>query len=288
MSIATLVSRIDEARGGVQRARETLSGARGKAKPAEETSPQKQGGMSASDIGHTVLDVAGLIPVVGTAADLVNAGWYAAEGDYVNAGLSALGAIPGIGDAATATKLGVKGADAAIGAAKAADDVADGAKSGSQSLREISGQRRPISTPISNTQETQLRQEFAEVGGKPEDFIVNQSKGTHYDEVADKVNVGGNVFPNEYSDHPRSAMSSKAALAHELGHQAYRGTKMEPGDWRDEFRASYHAARHAPSLSDTERADLVQDAISRAQEAGAPIRPLKNKFIRETLGLDYQ
>jgi hypothetical protein len=128
MSIATLVSRIDEARSGVQRARETLSGARGKAKPAEETSPQKQGGMSASDIGHTVLDVAGLIPVVGTAADLINAGWYAAEGDYANAGLSALGAVPGIGDAATVAKLGVKGADVAVTAAKAADGVASAAK----------------------------------------------------------------------------------------------------------------------------------------------------------------
>jgi|GEM_PF-4487490 hypothetical protein len=130
MSIAAVASRIDEARGGVQRAREILSGTRGKTKPAEEAPPQKQGGMSASDIGHTVLDVAGLIPVVGAAADLINAGWYAAEGDYVNAGLSALGAIPGIGDAATATKLGVKGADAAIGAAKAADDVNDARKAG--------------------------------------------------------------------------------------------------------------------------------------------------------------
>ena len=123
MSIAAVASRIDEARAGVQQVRETLSSAREKTKPVEAAPPQSQGGMSASDIGHTVLDVAGLIPVVGTAADLINASWYAAEGDYVNAGLSALGAVPGLGDAATATKLGVKGADAAMGAAKAADAV---------------------------------------------------------------------------------------------------------------------------------------------------------------------
>ncbi|HWM58886.1 MAG TPA: DUF6531 domain-containing protein [Pseudonocardia sp.] len=62
------------------------------------------------DLGHGALDVVGLIPVVGEAADLVNAGWYALEGDYVMAGLSAAAAIPGLGYAATAGKLGVKGA----------------------------------------------------------------------------------------------------------------------------------------------------------------------------------
>jgi RHS repeat-associated protein len=64
-------------------------------------------------IGHTTLDVVGLVPVVGEAADLANAGWYAVEGDYVNAGLSAASAIPGAGYAATAAKVANKAADAA-------------------------------------------------------------------------------------------------------------------------------------------------------------------------------
>ncbi|WP_166665506.1 polymorphic toxin-type HINT domain-containing protein [Kribbella caucasensis] len=57
-----------------------------------------------SEIGHAALDVVGLIPVVGEVADLANAGWYAAEGDYVNAALSAASAIPVAGYAATAAK----------------------------------------------------------------------------------------------------------------------------------------------------------------------------------------
>nr|RNJ65272.1 MAG: hypothetical protein EDM05_31990 [Leptolyngbya sp. IPPAS B-1204] len=63
-------------------------------------------------IGHGALDVVGAlpIPVVSTAADLVNAGWYAAEGDYKNAAMSAIGAAPGVGDGA---KLALKAADAA-------------------------------------------------------------------------------------------------------------------------------------------------------------------------------
>jgi hypothetical protein len=45
-----------------------------------------------------VLDVAGLVPGIGEAADLANAAWYTAKGDYLNAGLSLLSVIPVVGD----------------------------------------------------------------------------------------------------------------------------------------------------------------------------------------------
>ena len=77
-----------------------------------------------SDIGHIALDVVGLVPVVGEAADLANAAWYAAEGDYVNAALSAASSIPFAGYAATGAKLAIKGTDAVRSATKASDDVA--------------------------------------------------------------------------------------------------------------------------------------------------------------------
>ncbi len=57
---------------------------------------------------HTTLDIVGLIPVVGEAADLVNGAIYLFEGDMVNASLSAAAAIPFAGWAATGTKLAVK------------------------------------------------------------------------------------------------------------------------------------------------------------------------------------
>ncbi len=72
---------------------------------------------NASDIGHTALDVAGFIPVVGGVADLANAGWYAAEGDWTNAALSATAAIPGVGDAVAVVKIGAKATSAVAGAA---------------------------------------------------------------------------------------------------------------------------------------------------------------------------
>ena len=58
------------------------------------------------------LDVLGLIPVFGEAADLVNAGVSAARGDYVGAALSLASAVPLAGYAATGVKGARKLADA--------------------------------------------------------------------------------------------------------------------------------------------------------------------------------
>ena len=79
-------------------------------------------GLSWSDIGHAALDVVGLIPVVGEAADLANCGWYAAEGEYVDAALSCASAIPFAGYGATAAKAAKYG-DEALEALDTASDV---------------------------------------------------------------------------------------------------------------------------------------------------------------------
>lgn len=90
--------------------------------------------LSPSDIGHAVLDGVGMIPVVGAAADLANAGWYAADGDWGDAALSAASAVPLVGDAALAAKWGkraVEVTEAGVDIAKTmhrADEVADAAK----------------------------------------------------------------------------------------------------------------------------------------------------------------
>jgi hypothetical protein len=100
--------------------------------------------MSPSEIGHTVLNVAGMVPVIGAPADAINAGWYAAQGDWANAALSAATAIPGLGDVvggarlgATALKIGEDGVKAerlikdgteAASTAKNAEKAFNGAK----------------------------------------------------------------------------------------------------------------------------------------------------------------
>jgi hypothetical protein len=74
-------------------------------------------------VGHAALDVAGMVPVIGEAADVANGIWYAAEGNYEDAALSMAAAVPGIGMAATAAKYAKKGA-------KAVDAVKGGSKGG--------------------------------------------------------------------------------------------------------------------------------------------------------------
>jgi len=81
-------------------------------------------GSSFSDIGHTALDVLGLVPVLGEPADLANAAWHAAEGNYLDAGLSLISVIPVVGDIAgkggkLAKAVGGKLADKALDAIKA-------------------------------------------------------------------------------------------------------------------------------------------------------------------------
>jgi hypothetical protein len=61
-----------------------------------------------------------MVQVLGEPADGLNAAWYAAEGDELNAGLSAAGAIPFVGWGATGAKVGKKAYDAADSASDAA------------------------------------------------------------------------------------------------------------------------------------------------------------------------
>jgi RHS repeat-associated protein len=57
---------------------------------------------------HIMLDIGGMVPIIGEPLDLLNAGVYASEGDYLNAGLSASAMIPLAGDALKVGKYSKK------------------------------------------------------------------------------------------------------------------------------------------------------------------------------------
>lgn len=78
----------------------------------EEGGQTEDEGWSWSDIGHTTFDVVGMVPILGEPADAINAVWYAAEGDHVNAALSAAAMVPVAGWAATGGKWGIRGVQA--------------------------------------------------------------------------------------------------------------------------------------------------------------------------------
>lgn len=77
------------------------------AKKEKEEEPEEEK-ESSLDTLHTLLDVAGMIPVIGEAADGINALIYLAEGDYKNAAISGAAMIPIVGNAVTTAKLGNK------------------------------------------------------------------------------------------------------------------------------------------------------------------------------------
>ncbi|XXX77196.1 PAAR-like domain-containing protein [Sorangium sp. So ce134] len=90
----------------------------------------------ASDWVHTGLDIAGFIPGIGEIADGLNAAIYLAEGDYVNAAISAAGMIPFAGAAATGGRLAAK-----AGKAIAEGVGQQGAKQGAQEVAQQAGKQ---------------------------------------------------------------------------------------------------------------------------------------------------
>lgn len=69
------------------------------------------------------LDIAGLVPGLGEAADLLNAGIHVARGNYGEAALSIAAMVPVLGNAATVGKLGTKATKVATKVASKVDDA---------------------------------------------------------------------------------------------------------------------------------------------------------------------
>ncbi len=63
---------------------------------------------SCLDVLQTMLDFAGVVPLIGDGLDVINGGIYAARGDWGNAGLTAAAAVPFIGIWATGAKIANK------------------------------------------------------------------------------------------------------------------------------------------------------------------------------------
>lgn len=127
-----------------------------------------------------------------------------------------------------------------------------------------------------------VRAEAVEIGIPLDLLRFNEGDRTGYSDDTGLIYIRGNILPDTSSTNARDRMSSRAALAHEYyGHYMTRGTMLPPGDWRDEFRASYRAAIKTPNLSDIERQDLMRDALDRASEAGVSIT--YNSEIRRIL-----
>lgn len=114
-----------------------------------------------------------------------------------------------------------------------------------------------------------LKIDIESIGADLSAFSFNTGTRTGLDDESMIIHVLGDVMPDENGTSARDAMSTRAVLAHEYyGHYKFAPSSFPIGDWRDEMRASYMAARNSPGLSRDERRDLIVDAYDRAREAG--------------------
>jgi hypothetical protein len=199
------------------------------------------------------------------------------------AGVGALGGAAGAGLIPAAAAAAPAGGRITARLAGSAATVGEGESLASLAKAAAAGLRRSPRYQLSHSEIRRLKTEFQAIGGDPRRLRFNQGPRTAYSDLDDVIYVRGDVLPptQPRSTHPRTLLSSRAALAHELGHAHFRGTKAPPGAWYDEFRASYWAARNIPGISREERLRLVQDALTRAEERGTTIK--QNTFMREML-----
>ena len=113
-----------------------------------ETEEEEKEGGGWLDALQTGLDVAGFIPGFGFFADLANAGVSAARGNYAEAAMSLAASIPGIGDAAAAGKMLMKGKKAAKAAKLTAKKAAN--KKAEREAEKRSRAQRKVQQKASN------------------------------------------------------------------------------------------------------------------------------------------
>lgn len=131
------------------------------------------------------------------------------------------------------------------------------------------GMRKSPSYVLSAKEIEGILTDADEIGVDRSILAINNGKQTGFSEVSGRINIRGDVLPDLTSKIARDRMSPRAVLAHEYyGHYKNNPSEYDIGDWRDEFRASYDAAKNAPNLSAEDRAHLMIDAYDRAREAG--------------------
>lgn len=163
----------------------------GNAAPAPQPTKAEQGWWSRWGSGavHLGLDIVGMIPVVGEVADGANALIYLAEGDKVNAALSAAAMLPTGGQAATAAKWGRKSAQALESrAAKEGAQAleARAAKEGSPKISEKVADTAKRDNPTSSGKSSDGKSEGGHVNGDPKCRLLAASIYSKVPEVASR------------------------------------------------------------------------------------------------------
>jgi hypothetical protein len=181
------------------------------------------------EVVHGALDVAGFIPGAGAVFDGANAVLYLAEGDKTNAALSAVAAIPGVGDAVAATaiagKVAAKGAKAIEVSAKAVDKANDAVRWGRSALK--------VEKSAPSTSKTYITYTFRD--GENVRYVGRASgKGTPEEVLAQRISKGHRIAKN----HPKLTAQVEG-LPGAIGVQGSRSANKGAED----VLYSYHQTR---------------------------------------------
>jgi len=148
----------------------------------DESTPKKEESKyNGWDAASDILAIASLIPGVDTIADLASIPVDLIRGDYISAGLSALGAIPVVGEIADTAKL-AKTADKIIDTAKAAGKAADAAKMADNAIDAANGVKLLSPSKLTQTHKLTLSEK-------------------QYDNLVESIRKNGIVEPIKFVEH---------------------------------------------------------------------------------------
>lgn len=171
------------------------------------------------------LDAAGFAPGVGAIPDLINASISALRGNWADAGLSLLAAVPLIGDAAAGVKIARKGVKAAAKATKAAKT----AKASSKIEKVAKGKKLVTRDPVTKRIVNKSSKIKGTEGFNPS-TATNLEKGNYGEILSHNNKVNNPLLKEKGYDLERIGKEPPSGLA-DKGHQGIDGiykTKTEP------------------------------------------------------------
>jgi hypothetical protein len=176
-------------------------------------------------VGHTALDIVGMIPVVGEVADGANALWYLADGDMGNAALSAAALVPIAGSAISGAKLAAKVIDKGIDAAKTirkADEAVELAKT-AEHATEVKG---GVYT-LTNSEGAVVRTGRT---GRTNDLARRQAEHRRHAETKD---LDFNAVHRTDNRAQQRGLEQTLYDAHPTANESERRPKQDPTDFSD-------------------------------------------------------
>ena len=204
-------------------------------------------GANASSIAHAGLGVATFVPGVGTVAALADSGLYAAQGDYVDAGLSLMGVIPG-------GELLGKAGEALHGAAEVAEAGADVVKAGEQAEHVVATGEK-IEQGVTEGEKALDGAEAAESdASKAEDFA---SGPTYHGGKYEDLEGGAGIEKHHMPADSASSLPTEKGPAIEMD----RTDHMQTSSWGSSkaagaYRAQQRALIEAGRLNDAIQMDI--------------------------------